>query len=309
MGIRSGKIKKHISRIILYVLVILIVFWTLAPFTWLFISGLFPYKELISDRTTSWFPKHPTVKNFRAMFDLNSHISQRFIYALRNSIIIAGTVTIICLIFGTLAAYALARLEFPFKNNIVMSLVSIRMIPTVALVIPFFVIIRTLDYYLIQANSNFHFYDTKINLIILYVTFILGFVIWIMRGFFLTIPSELEEAARIDGCTRIQALIKIVLPLSTPGLVATGIFAFLLAWDEFVLALVFTKTTNSITIPVFISALGSQYIHAFDQIAASGFIASACACSQADRSLPPIILALMFQRFLIKGLTAGSTKG
>lgn len=299
MGIRSGKIKKHISRIILYVLVILIVFWTLAPFTWLFISGLFPYKELISDRTTSWFPKHPTVKNFQAMFDLNSHIGQRFVYALRNSIIIAGTVTIICLIFGTLAAYALARLEFPFKNNIVMSLVSIRMIPTVALVIPFFVIIRTLDYYLIQANSNFHFYDTKINLIILYVTFILGFVIWIMRGFFLTIPSELEEAARIDGCTRIQALIKIVLPLSTPGLVATGIFAFLLAWDEFVLALVFTKTTNSITIPVFISALGSQYIHAFDQIAASGFIAS----------LPPIILALMFQRFLIKGLTAGSTKG
>jgi multiple sugar transport system permease protein len=299
MGIRSGKIKKHISRIILYVSVILIVCWTLAPFTWLFISGLFPYKELISDRTTSWFPKHPTVKNFQAMFDLNSHIGQRFIYALRNSIIISGTVTIICLIFGTLAAYALARLEFPFKNNIVMSLVSIRMIPTVALVIPFFIIIRTLDYYLIQANSNFHFYDTKINLIILYVTFVLGFVIWIMRGFFLTIPSELEEAARIDGCTRIQALIKIVLPLSTPGLVATGIFAFLLAWDEFVLALVFTKTTNSITIPVFISALGSQYIHAFDQIAASGFIAS----------LPPIILALMFQRFLIKGLTAGSTKG
>jgi len=299
MGIRKGKIKKYISRIILYILVILIVVWTLAPFTWLFISGLFPYKELVSDRTTSWFPKNPTFKNFQAMFDIESHIGQRFMNSLRNSMIIAGSVTIICLIFGTLAAYALARLKFPFKNNIVMSLISIRMIPTVALVIPFFVIIRTFDYYLIQANSNFHFYDTKINLIILYVTFILGFVIWIMRGFFLTIPSELEEAARIDGCTRTQALIKIVLPLCAPGLVATGIFAFLLAWDEFVLALVFTKTTNSITIPVYISALGSQYIHAFDQIAASGFIAS----------LPPIILALIFQKFLIKGLTAGSIKG
>jgi len=299
MGIKKAKIKKHISRIILYILVILIVVWTLAPFTWLFVSGLFPYKELISDRTTSWFPKNPTLKNFQAMFDINSHIGQRFMYSLRNSIIIAGSVTVICLILGTLAAYALARLEFPFKNNIVMSLISIRMIPTVALVIPFFVIIRTFDYYLIQANSNFHFYDTKINLIILYVTFILGFVIWIMRGFFLTIPSELEEAARIDGCTRTQALIKVVLPLSAPGLVATGIFTFLLAWDEFVLALVFTKTTNSMTIPVYISALGSQYIHAFDQIAASGFVAS----------LPPIILALIFQKFLIKGLTAGSIKG
>jgi len=280
-------------------LVVLIVVWTLAPFTWLFVSGLFPYKELISDRTTRWFPENPTLKNFQAMFDMSSHIGQRFISALRNSLIISGSVTIICLIFGTLAAYALARLKFPFKNNIVMSLISIRMIPTVALVIPFFVIIRTLDYYLIQANSNFHFYDTKINLIILYVTFILGFVIWIMRGFFLTIPTELEEAARIDGCTRTQALIKIVLPLSAPGLVATGIFTFLLAWDEFVLALVFTKTTNSMTIPVYIAALGSQYIHAFDQIAASGFVAS----------LPPIILALIFQKFLIKGLTAGSTKG
>lgn len=299
MGIRKARMKKYISRIILYVLVVLIVVWTLAPFTWLFISGLFPYKELISDRTTSWFPENPTLKNFQAMFDMSSHIGQRFMAALRNSLIISGSVTIICLIFGTLAAYALARLKFPFKNNIVMSLISIRMIPTVALVIPFFIIIRTFDYYLINANSNFHFYDTKINLIILYVTFILGFVIWIMRGFFLTIPTELEEAARIDGCTRTQALMKIVLPLSAPGLVATGIFTFLLSWDEFVLAMVFTKTTNSITIPVYISALGSQYIHAFDQIAASGFVAS----------LPPIILALIFQKFLIKGLTAGSTKG
>lgn len=299
MGIRKIRIKKYISRIVLYALVVLITTWTLAPFTWLFVSGLFPYKKLISDRTTSWFPKNPTLKNFQAMFNMNSHIGQRFMASLRNSMIISGSVTVICLIFGTLAAYALARLKFPFKNNIIMSLISIRMIPTVALVIPFFVIIRTFDYYLIQVNSNFHFYDTKINLIILYVTFILGFVIWIMRGFFLTIPTELEEAARIDGCTRTQALIKIVLPLLAPGLVATGIFTFLLAWDEFVLALVFTKTTNSITIPVYISSLGSQYIHPFDQIAASGFVAS----------LPPIILALIFQKFLIKGLTAGSTKG
>jgi len=299
MGIRKSKAKKYISRVILYGLVILIVIWTLAPFSWLFVSGLFPYKELLSDRTTSWFPENPTLKNFQAMFDMSSHIGQRFVYALRNSLIVAGSVTVICLIFGTLAAYALARLKFPFKNNIVMSLIAIRMLPTIALVIPFFVIIRTLDYYLIQANANFNFYNTKINLIILYIAFILGFVIWIMRGFFLTIPRELEEAARIDGCTRLQALWRIILPLSAPGLVATGIFTFLLAWDEFVLALVFTKTTNAITLPVYIVSLGSQYIHAFDQIAASGFIAA----------LPPVILALLFQKFLIKGLMAGSVKG
>ncbi|TKJ46824.1 ABC transporter permease [Candidatus Aerophobetes bacterium Ae_b3a] len=299
MGIRKSKVRKYVSRVILYGLVIIIVIWTLAPFSWLFISGLFPYKELLSDRTTSWFPENPTLKNFQAMFDMSSHIGQRFVYALRNSLIVAGSVTVICLIFGTLAAYALARLKFPFKNSIVMSLIAIRMLPTIALVIPFFVIIRTLDYYLIQVNANFNFYNTKINLIILYIAFILGFVIWIMRGFFLTIPRELEEAARIDGCTRLQALWKIILPLSAPGLVATGIFTFLLAWDEFVLALVFTKTTNAITLPVYIVSLGSQYIHAYDQIAASGFIAA----------LPPVILALLFQKFLIKGLMAGGVKG
>ena len=296
---REGKAKKYVSRVVLYGLVLIIVIWTLAPFSWLFVSGLFPYKELLSDRTTSWFPKNPTIKNFQAMFDISSHIGQRFIYALRNSLIVAGSVTVICLVFGTLAAYALARLRFPFKNNIVMSLIAIRMLPTIALVIPFFVIIRTLDYHLIQTNINFNFYNTKINLIILYIAFILGFVIWIMRGFFLTIPHELEEAARIDGCTRLQALWRIILPLSAPGLVATGIFTFLLAWDEFVLALVFTKTTNAITLPVYIVSLGSQYIHAFDRIAASGFIAA----------LPPVILALLFQKFLVKGLVAGSIKG
>jgi len=299
MVIREGKAKKYVSRVVLYGLVIIIVIWTLAPFSWLFVSGLFPYKELLSDRTTSWFPKNPTLKNFQAMFDMSSHIGQRFIYALRNSLIVAGSVTVICLIFGTLAAYALARLRFPFKNNIIMSLIAIRMLPTIALVIPFFVIIRTLDYHLIQTNINFNFYNTKINLIILYIAFILGFVIWIMRGFFLTIPHELEEAARIDGCTRLQALWRIILPLSAPGLVATGIFTFLLAWDEFVLALVFTKTTNAITLPVYIVSLGSQYIHGYDQIAASGFIAA----------LPPVILALLFQKFLVKGLMAGSIKG
>jgi len=299
MVIREGKAKRYVSRVVLYGLVIIIVIWTLAPFSWLFVSGLFPYKELLSDRTTSWFPKNPTLKNFQAMFDMSSHIGQRFIYALRNSLIVAGSVTVICLIFGTLAAYALARLRFPFKNNIVMSLIAIRMLPTIALVIPFFVIIRTLDYHLIQTNINFNFYNTKINLIILYIAFILGFVIWIMRGFFLTIPHELEEAARIDGCTRLQALWRIILPLSAPGLVATGIFTFLLAWDEFVLALVFTKTTNAITLPVYIVSLGSQYIHGYDQIAASGFIAA----------LPPVILALLFQKFLVKGLMAGSIKG
>lgn len=286
-------------RITLYAAVIAIVVWTLAPVAWLAISSITPYNELISDRATHWFPRRPTFANFKVMFDLSSEVGERFVYAIRNSMIVASSVTAICLVTGTLAAYALARLPVKGKKTLVLSLMSIRMLPTIALVIPFFVLVSYVDYGFMNIGSSFHLFDTKLCLIILYTTFILGFVIWIMRGFFLTIPTELEEAARIDGCTRLQALRHVALPLCAPGLVATGILSFLLAWDEFLLALIFTRSNNAITLPLFIAELGSQYITAYDQISAAGVMAA----------VPPVLLALLFQRFIVQGLTSGSVKG
>lgn len=282
-----------------YIAVAAIVVWTLAPVAWLAISSITPYNELISDRATHWLPRHPTFANFQVMFDLSKQTGERFVYALRNSMIVATSVTVICLVAGTLAAYALARLPVRGKKTLVLSLMSIRMLPTIALVIPFFVIVSYIDYGFLNIGSSLHLFDTKLNLVILYTTFILGFVIWIMRGFFLTVPAELEEAARIDGCTRLQALWRVVLPLCSPGLVATGILSFLLAWDEFLLALIFTRSNNAITLPLFIAELGSQYITAYDQISAAGVMAA----------IPPVVLALLFQRFIVRGLTAGSVKG
>ncbi|MGE5592446.1 MAG: carbohydrate ABC transporter permease [Betaproteobacteria bacterium] len=286
-------------RIMLYVAVVAIVVWTLAPVAWLAISSITPYNELISDRATHWFPRHPTFANFKVMFDLSSEVGERFVYAIRNSMIVAASVTAICLVTGTLAAYALSRLPVKGKKTLVLSLMSIRMLPTIALVIPFFVLVSYIDYGFMNIGSSFHLFDTKLCLVILYTTFILGFVIWIMRGFFLTIPTELEEAARIDGCTRLQALRYVALPLCAPGLVATGILSFLLAWDEFLLALIFTRSNNAITLPLFIAELGSQYITAYDQISAAGVMAA----------IPPVLLALLFQRFIVQGLTSGSVKG
>ncbi|MEW6228524.1 MAG: carbohydrate ABC transporter permease [Bacillota bacterium] len=282
-----------------YIAVAAIVVWTLAPVAWLAISSITPYNELISDRATHWLPRRPTFANFQVMFDLSKQTGERFVYALRNSMIVATSVTVICLVAGTLAAYALARLPVRGKKTLVLSLMSIRMLPTIALVIPFFVIVSYIDYGFLNIGSSLHLFDTKLNLVILYTTFILGFVIWIMRGFFLTIPAELEEAARIDGCTRLQALWRVVLPLCSPGLVATGILSFLLAWDEFLLALIFTRSNNAITLPLFIAELGSQYITAYDQISAAGVMAA----------IPPVVLALLFQRFIVRGLTSGSVKG
>lgn len=296
---RKGRILLWLRRAALYLAVASIVVWTLAPVAWLAISSITPYNELISDRATHWLPRHPTFANFKVMFNLSSEVGERFVYAIRNSMIVASSVTAICLVAGTLAAYALARLPVRGKKALVLSLMSIRMLPTIALVIPFFVIVSYIDYGFMGIGSSFHLFDTKLNLVILYTTFILGFVIWIMRGFFLTIPMELEEAARIDGCTRLQALRHVVLPLCAPGLVATGILSFLLAWDEFLLALIFTRSNNAITLPLFIAELGSQYITAYDQISAAGVMAA----------IPPVVLALLFQRFIVQGLTSGSVKG
>lgn len=283
----------------LYLAVVLIVIWTIAPLTWLFISSISPYKDLVADRTTQWLPGRPTLANYRVMFDLGRSTGERFVFALRNSLLVAGSVTAVCLVFGTLAAYALARLPVRGRNTLILSLMVIRMLPTIALVIPFFVLVSLLDYQFLRLGWAFYLFDTKLLLVVLYTTFILGFVIWIMRGYFLTLPAELEEAARVDGCSRLGTLWRIMLPLSAPGLTATGIFAFLLAWDEFLFALIFTRSNNAITLPLFIAELGSQYITAYDQIAAAGMMAA----------VPPVVLALFFQRFIISGLTAGSVKG
>ncbi|MEW6100967.1 MAG: carbohydrate ABC transporter permease [Candidatus Omnitrophota bacterium] len=292
--------KKKLKSLGTYLLVTLIVLWTVLPLLWMFLSSIFPYKELISDRIHQWLPSRPTLKHYLSFFDPEQEISTRFVASLINSMIIASMTTIVCLFFGSLAAYAVVRLEFKFKKTMVMSLMFIRMLPTITLVIPFFIIVNLIDTRLIALfGAHVHLFDSKPLLIVLYTSFTLGFVIWIMRGFYLTMPAELEEAARIDGLTRLQTIFRIVIPLSSNGLIATGVLAFLLAWDEFILALIFSKTVAARTLPLFIAELGSQYIHDFTQISAAGVIAC----------IPPFILVLIFQKFIVSGLTMGSVKG
>ena len=285
--------RKILSRVILYALVVLIMVWTLAPFTWLFITSISTQAKL-NRIPIQWLPDPPTFEHYAAMFDPANPTGALFLAALRNSLVIAGTTTILCLVFGVLAAYALARFVFPAKNVLIMGMLATRLLPTIALVIPFYVIIVS------YIDPIFPMFDTRHNLVILYMSFIIGLVVWIMRGYFATIPRELEEAAMVDGCTRLQALTHIILPLSVPGLVTTGLLAFLLAWDEFLLALIFSRTPNAYTLPYFVFIVGSsQYYQSPAAVAAGGFLAA----------LPPVILALIFQRRLVGGLTAGAVKG
>lgn len=285
--------RKLIRYSIIYALVAVILAWTLGPFLWLFITSVSTPAKL-NAIPIQWLPNQPTFEHYKAMFDPANETGLLFLAAFRNSLLIASTTTIISLVLGTMAAYALARFRFRGKNLLIMGMLSTRLLPTIALVVPFYVIIVG------HIDPVFKMFDTRHNLIILYVSFTIGLVIWVMRGFFQSLPLDLEEQAMVDGCTRFQAMTKIALPLVSPGIVTTGLLAFLLAWDEFLLALIFSRTPDAFTMPYFVFVVGSsQYYQSPAAVAAGGFLAA----------LPPVIIALLFQNRLVGGLTAGAVKG
>ncbi len=262
----------------------------LGPFIWLFISSISPASELISV-PFHWFPAHPTFSRFRDIFfqQVNGdNVAANFRVSMLNSFIVATGTTAVSIMVGSLGAYAFARLKFRFRRTILFGFLSVYMLPPIVLVIPLYLII-----------ANLGLLDTKLGLVITYCSLITPFTLWTMSNYFRTLPVDLEEAARVDGCSRMGAFFRIVLPLSRPGLFASALFAFLLAWDEFLFSLIFTSTTNAQTIPVAIAEFAGKYSSDYGLVCAGGFLAA----------LPPVILALIFQRNIIGGLTAGSVKG
>lgn len=278
----------RLRKLILYFLVIVIVIWTVAPFLWLIISSI-SYKIDLLSVPLQWIPRRITFENYQGLFvhegSFNANASL-FTKSTVNSMIIAFTTTFIAMFLGVIAAYALARVKFPGSNAYMGTMMGAQMIPPIAIVIPLYVILRRLN-----------IYDTHFGLILVYLSFVLPLVIWLMRSYFASIPAELEDAARIDGCTRLQALVKIVLPLSAPGLVSVFLFAFIASWNEYLYAFIYTNV-NAKTLPVLIGEFSTKLGLEYLRIAAAGVLAS----------LPVIILALIFQKYLVKGLTAGSVK-
>ncbi len=286
--------RKRALRLLTGLGVAAVLVWTFAPLYRLFLSSLSTRVQLLTT-PLRWVRLHPTLENYRVITDMGNGTGERFIYAFRNTLIIGLATTVICVVLGSLAAYAVARLKVPGKNGVVMVTLATRMLPTIALVIPFYII----EVAVLPRFTGLNLFNTKTNLIILYSSFILGLVVWIMRGYFAGIPRELEEAARIDGCSPLQAFYHVVVPLAMPGLVATALLSFLMAIDDFILALLFTRTGNAFTMPYFIYRLGGQYLHMYNEVAAAGVVAS----------LPPVLLALFLGRKIVSGLTSGGVKG
>ncbi len=280
---RAYTIFIHVAAVLMGVVI-------LGPFLWLFISSISPAKELISV-PFHWFPSHPTISRFKDIFLQSANgenVSANFRVSMVNSFIVATGTTFISILVGSLGAYAFARLKFRFRRTMLFGFLSVYMLPPIVLVIPLYLII-----------ANMGLLDTKLGLIITYCSLITPFTLWTMSNYFRTLPADLEEAARVDGCSRLGAFFRIVIPLSKPGLFASALFAFLLAWDEFLFALIFTSTTNSKTIPVAIAEFAGKYSSDYGLVCAGGVLAA----------LPPVILALIFQKNIVGGLTAGSVKG
>ncbi len=283
------KHKTH-NNLIRFALTIPIYAFIFLPVAWLIISSISPRSELLAT-PLHWIPQEPDTHNYTEILWPGAEPSQTnrtFKASLQNSLFVAVAVTIVSLIFGSFAAYAMVRIKFRFRNVLLLLILATRMIPEVSLVIPLYVL-----------ASKLNLLNTPYVLIITYLSFALPFAIWLMAAFFETIPGELEEAARIDGCSRLGILFKIILPISTPGLVSTGLFVFLLAWDEFFFALIFTSTTVAKTVPVAIAEFTGRHAVDVTGMMTGGVLAA----------LPPIILALIFQRYIVRGLTAGSVKG
>jgi len=280
--------RRSLKRIFLYVAVAAIVVWTIAPYLWLIISSL-SFKIDLLTVPLRWIPPRLTLENYHSLFFTHGSESvntRLFFQSLGNSAIISLTTMFICLILGVFAAYAIARLHFKGSNAMVLIMMATQLVPPIVLVVPLYVIMRKMD-----------LLDTHLGLILVDISIVLPLVIWLMRGYFASIPSELEDAARIDGCTYLGALFRVILPLSGPGLVSVMIFAFIAAWNEYLYAFIFTNI-NAKTLPVLIGEFSTKLGLEYLRIAAAGVLAS----------LPPVLLALIFQRFIIRGLTAGAIK-
>lgn len=276
---RWGKIRGYIG-------LALIVIWGLAPFYWMVVTA---FRDIGYTFDTTPWPTHVTMDNFKTVFstDLGNHFGR----ALVNSVIIGTVTTLIALIVGVFAAYALARLSFPFKYAILGIILGASMFPGVALVSPLFSLFSNLGW---LSGVNYQ------ALIIPDISFALPLTVYTLTAFFGELPWDLEEAARIDGCTPGQAFRKVMLPLAAPGLFTTAILCFISAWNEFLLAQQFsTAKTQPVTVAI-ASFTGSQpHQEPYTAVMAAGTVVT----------LPLIIMVLVFQRAIVSGLTAGGVKG
>jgi multiple sugar transport system permease protein len=270
----------------LVAVVVIVVF--LAPFAWLAIASVTSPSDLLR-RPLRWWPQHLDLSRWADIFtgDANTPAGGFRSAMVNSAIVAAGTVTLSVAV-AVLGAYAVSRLKFRGRGITVLGFLSTYMIPPIAIVIPLYLILVRIG-----------LLDNRLGLILVYSSFITPFVLWTLTNFFDALPREIDEAATIDGAGRMRILWQVLLPLAKPGLFSAILFATMLCWDEFLYALIFTSTPASKTIPVAVAEFSGKFATDFGLLSAGGLLAA----------IPPVVVALVFQRYVTAGLAAGGVKG
>lgn len=277
----SRRHRRGLGTVVHRILVVLLLVYLLAPFVWMIAYSVYPasaLQQLVPDLR----PSGLTGSSYARLLS-----DTAFLTPMANSAVVGIATTIICMVLGSACAYAIARYRFRGRQVLLLGMLTVQAIPVIVLAVPLFILLRA-----------FGLYDQLTGLIITYTAFILPLVIWMLVGFFEDIPPSLERAARIDGCNRLQIMTRIAVPLAAPGMAATAILAFITSWSDFFLAKVLTAT-RSTTLPVKTAAFQGLFAMDYTSAATAGVITAT----------PVLILALIAQKWIIRGLVEGAVKG
>lgn len=267
-------------RIATYMVLAFFVVWTIIPIYWMVFASIKTNKEIYD--TTSFWPHSIYLGHYQTL------LAGPFMRWMRNSAVVALGTMAFSVVVGSLAGYAIARLRFLGRKTVARSLIFAYLVPSSLLFIPMFTIVSTL-----------HLANTLGSLLLVYLSFTVPFCTWLLVGYFKSIPAELEDAALIDGCTRFGALRRVTLPISLPAVAVVALFSFTLSWNEFLYALVFINNIESRTVTVGIQTMLGQDVFYWGQMMAGAVLAS----------LPPVIIYMLAQRWVVRGLSVGAVKG
>jgi multiple sugar transport system permease protein len=273
---------RSLNMVLFYMFLVIFVLVSVGPLIWIFKMSIITKSELFASPPTI-LPRNSTNGEYTQIFGDSS-----FQKALVNSTIISSITTVVCLFFGAIAAYAIARLRFRFKNSVMTLILALSFFPAVAIIAPLFIQFSTLG-----------IIDTYWSVIITDTVFALPLTIWLLVAFFRELPRDLEDAAKVDGATTIQAFRKVIVPLAAPGVFTTAILTFIFAWNEFLFANTFLFDENTQPVTVVIPNFATVYTVDYGAQAAAAVVVT----------VPLVILVLIFQRRIVSGLTAGAVKG
>ncbi|HKP88277.1 MAG TPA: carbohydrate ABC transporter permease [Blastocatellia bacterium] len=276
--------RSALLRWVNYALLVSAVFAAITPVYWMITISLKTEADQFAV-PPQWIRFSPTLAHYTDAF-----VTRSFGQYLQTSAIVAVVSTLCAVVLGTLAAYGLSRfrLQWRLDRRLSIWILSTRMFPPIVSAVPLFLLMRDL-----------RLLNTIASLVIVYTAFNLPFVVWMMRGFFQELPREMEEAAMVDGDSRMGALVRVILPLVTPGLAATAVFCLIMCWNEFLMALVLTQTDQAMTLPVGIAGRVTQYEIKWGVMSAAGVVAM----------VPILVFAMAAQRYLVRGLSLGAVKG